>query len=107
MWSAFCVDASVPAAVTIVARSMGEVAYMSGVSDDDAVMARRICVLKRGIDKSLMALTEVEVAINARHHLTPIESGGLEQRRLLLTNLIVKMDARLERLQARYSGSPT
>lgn len=72
---------------------------MSAVSDNDT--ARRISVLKHGIDKSLMELTEVEVAINARRYPGPIEGGRLERRRLLLTNLIVGMDAELKQLQAQ------
>jgi hypothetical protein len=77
---------------------------MSGVRDSDTLVARRIRALKRGIDKSLMELTEVEVAINARFRFTPAGDGGLERKRLLLMNLITAMDARLGQLQAQPGG---
>jgi hypothetical protein len=79
---------------------------MSGVGDSDTTMARRIRALKRGIEKSLMELTDVEVAINGRRYSEPVEGGGLERKRLRLTNLIVEMDAKLKRLQAQFPGDP-
>ena len=79
---------------------------MSGVSDNDTTMARKISALKRAIDKSLMELTEVEVAINARRYPRPVENGELERKRLLLTNLIVGMDAELKQFQAQSPGAP-
>jgi hypothetical protein len=79
---------------------------MSGVRDNETLVARRIRALKRGIDKSLMELTEVEVAINARFRFTPAGGSGLERKRLLLMNLIAAMDARLGQLQAQ-SGRRT
>jgi len=79
---------------------------MSGMSDNDKTAARRIKVLKRRINKSLMKLTEVEVVINARLHPRPVEGGGLERKRLLLTNLIAGMDAKLKQLQTQCPGDP-
>ena len=79
---------------------------MSGMSNADTTVARKISVLKRGIDKSLMELTEVEVAINARPHTSLIEGGGLKRKRLLLMNLIARMDAKLKQLQARAPIHP-
>jgi hypothetical protein len=32
--------------------------------------------------------------------------GGLKRKRLLLTNLIAEMDAKLKRLQAQFPGGP-
>jgi hypothetical protein len=79
---------------------------MSDASDNDTMVAQRIGVLERGIDKSLMELTEVEVAINARPHPRPVEPGGLERRRVLLTDLITRMDAKLKQLRAHSPGAP-
>ena len=79
---------------------------MSGISNADTTVARKISVLKRGIDKSLMELTEVEVAINARPNSSLIEGGGLKRKRLLLMNLIARMDAKLKQLQARAPIHP-
>jgi hypothetical protein len=58
---------------------------VSCISNADTTVARKISVLKRGIDKSLMELTEVEVAINARPNSSLIEGGGLKRKRLLLS----------------------
>lgn len=80
---------------------------MSGMSNRDLTQARRIRALKRKIDASLMELTEVEVVINARCHQRPIESGELEKKRLLLTNFIVEMDAKLAQLRAQSPGAQT
>ena len=79
---------------------------MSCISNADTTVARKISVLKRGIDKSLMELTEVEVAINARPNTSLIEGGGLKRKRLLLMNLIARMDAKLKQLQARAPIHP-
>lgn len=72
---------------------------MSGMSNNDTTVARRISVLKRRIDTSLMELTEVEVLINAKCLPRQGEGGELERTRLVLTNSIVEMDAELKQLQ--------
>lgn len=79
---------------------------MSGTDNANMTVAQKISVLKRGIDKSLMELTEVEVAINARSHSSPVENGGLKRKRLRLMNLIARLDAKLEQLQARSPRHP-
>jgi len=78
---------------------------MGGARDDEMMVARRIGVLERGIDRSLMELTEVEVAINAKPYPRPVGTAGLERKRVLLTNLIAKMDARLKQLRAQFPGA--
>ncbi len=79
---------------------------MSGVTNNDMTVSRRIGVLKRMIDTSLMELTEVEVVINASCHPRSVEGSELERKRLLLTNFIVEMDAKLKQLQAQSFGGP-
>lgn len=78
---------------------------MSGVSESDMPMAQRISVLRCQIDKSLMELTEVEIIIDTKPH-PRSESGRLHRERLLLTSLIVEMDGKLKRLQARSNDNP-
>ncbi len=103
---AFCVNASVTLAVTITSKlSIGEV-LMSRIGKE-ATVARRVGVLKRMIDTSLMELTEVEVLINARCRSGQSEGGELERMRLVLVNSIVAMDAKLKQLQCSLQVTQT
>ncbi len=71
---------------------------MSGANDNDMTVARRIIVLRRGIETSTQELAEVNAAIAARSYPRPVEGGGLERRRLMLLDLIARMKAKLEEL---------
>ena len=77
------------------------------MSNNDGAAARRVSVLKRMIDTSLMELTEVEVLINARCGSGQIGDGELERTRLVLMNSIVEMDAKLKLLQCSRQVTKT
>jgi hypothetical protein len=72
---------------------------VSEANDNVMTLARRISVLKRGIETSSSDLAIVEAAVKERSYPRPVEGGGLERRRLLLLNLIAEMDAKLQELR--------
>ena len=71
---------------------------MSG-PNNHSIADRRIGILKRRIETTLMELTEVEVLINARVPSNQVGDDELVDARQVLTTLIIAMDAELKQLR--------
>ena len=71
---------------------------MSG-PNNHTILDRRISILMRRIETSLMELTEVEVRINARVPPKQVGVDELVDARLALTSSIFAMDAELKQLR--------
>lgn len=77
---------------------------MDGAGCNDKSTTALICALEHELNRSLMQLTDVEIALNAKPFPRPLQDGLLEQKRALLTRFITEMDAALKRLQAQASS---